>query len=407
MGNELEVIDEGTGEVISGSIVEVGGLSPVARAEIDMQVATARRYPRSPARIQKSLVEMVTLDEEAAEECVYALPRGDKPITGPSIRFAEALKQAWGNCRAASRITEVNRDEKYVEAEGVFLDLETNTATRFTHRRRISGKSGRVFSDDMILVTGNAACSVAMRESILKGIPKPVWRKAYDAVQKVVAGDVITLAENRQKAITAFAHYGVKPEQVFAVLGINGEDDIKLDHIVTMRGMFAAIKNGEQTVEDIFAKQEKQVDENYNPLLRGSATGSSSNQGDRHEVIEKNRSEPTQHESTVISQSETPAHAGTTASVNEGSGPETGKGGANPPTDIKKILTDYSTALLRATQNEKSLQTFDKQFWTKRSETEQSAAKTKAQVIYAIHVKRVEGAIDAETCKREVATIIG
>lgn len=252
---------------------EITGLTPSSsrgvRAQFEMQHDIARRYPRSPQRVRSSLLELVTIDEQSAQESIYALPRAGKPVTGPSIRFAESVKQAWGNCTASAEVVDTNREEKYVEAEGVFHDMQTNTITKFRHRRRISGRNGRLFSDDMILVTSNAACSIAMREAILKGVPKPVWRAAHEEVMKIIAGDVKTLNENREKAIKAFAVYGVKPEQIFGALGVSGELDITQEHIVIMRGMFAAIKNGEETVESIFAKPEPSpANPNSNPLVK-------------------------------------------------------------------------------------------------------------------------------------------
>lgn len=195
---------------------------------------------------------MATLDEESAEECIYALPRGGKPIRGPSIRFAEILKQSYGNCRAAARVVHVDKAEGYIEAEGVFHDLESNSASTARVRRRITDKTGRIFKDDMIMVTGNAACSIAMRNAILAGVPKPLWRKAYEMVQATITGDITTLSENREKAFKALAAFGVKPEQVFQSLGIEGEEDITVDHIATLRGMYSALKNGEATVEEMF-----------------------------------------------------------------------------------------------------------------------------------------------------------
>ncbi|WP_439634995.1 hypothetical protein [Oceanicaulis sp.] len=225
------------------------------RAEIDQQITTARAYPRSLSRVKQAIMNMATLDEESAAECMYALPRGGKPIKGPSVRFAEILKQAYGNCRAAARVVHVDREEKYVEAEGVFHDLETNSATTTRVRRRISDKNGRLFSEDMIVVTGNAACAIAKRNAILDGIPRPLWRRAYETVEYAIAGDITTLAENREKAIKALATYGATPEQVCAALGHEGPDDVTLDDIITLRGMYSALKNGEATPEEVFNGQ--------------------------------------------------------------------------------------------------------------------------------------------------------
>ena len=224
----------------------------LARAEIDGQIATAKQYPRSIQRVTSNILSLATLDVQAAEECMYALPRGGKPVVGPSIRLAEIVAGQWGNCRVGARVVDVNRDEKYVEAEGVFHDLETNTASKATVRRRIVDSRGKLYNDDMIIVTGNAACSIARRNAILAGVPKAVWRKAYEAAEGAVKGDIKTLAERRAGMFKAFAAFGVKPEQIFALMEVAGEDEITLDHIPTLTGMYQSLKNGEATVEQMF-----------------------------------------------------------------------------------------------------------------------------------------------------------
>lgn len=232
----------------------------LARAEVDQQIATARALPRSIQRAVSQIMTLATLDEESAEECVYALPRGGKPIKGPSVRLAEIIASQWGNCRVGARVVHVDRIEKYVEAEGVFHDLETNTATTARVRRRISDKKGFLLTEDMIVVTGNAACSIAKRNAILGAVPKAVWRKAYSAVESVIAGDVKTLGERRDKAMKAFAAFGVKPEQVFEAIDVAGVDDITLDHMTTLLGMHSALKSGESNVEEMFPRKAALVD---------------------------------------------------------------------------------------------------------------------------------------------------
>lgn len=257
------------GEVIDGFGPGSSVAVQLQKAEIDQLITTARSFPRSMKRVQSAIMTMATLDEESAEECMYALPRGGKPIKGPSIRFAEILKQSFGNCRAGARVVDVDRVEMFVEAEGVFHDLETNASTTARVRRRISDKNGRLFKDDMIIVTGNAACSIAMRNAILAGVPKPLWRKAYDSVQATITGDITTLSENREKALKALAAFGVKPEQIFASLGREGMEDVTVDDIATLRGMYSALKNGEATVEEMFfgtVKAASQHDKVVDPL---------------------------------------------------------------------------------------------------------------------------------------------
>jgi hypothetical protein len=167
-GTDLEVhaLPDGFGEGHQSLAVAM------QKAEIDQQISTAKAYPRVISRIVGNILSLATLDEETAKECIYALPRANKAIKGPSIRLAEIIASQWGNCRQAARVVHVDRFEKYVEAEGVFHDLESNSATTQRVRRRISDKNNKLLTEDMIIVTGNAACSIAKRNAILGGRPE-------------------------------------------------------------------------------------------------------------------------------------------------------------------------------------------------------------------------------------------
>lgn len=252
MPNEIEKVDPQTGEIMT----EMESSQPLAvllqQAELNQAVTTAKAFPRRVPDVVRKIMELATIDEESAKESVYALPRGGKPIKGASIRFAEIVASMWGNCHTASRVVAVDKFDKVVIAEGVFLDLETGMKRTAQIRRRIVDKYGKLYNDDMIVVTGNAAASIAMREAILKGIPRAVWRQAYEHCERVLAGDVKTLNERREKAIGLFAAWGVKPEQVFAALDVKSIDDVGLDQISTLQAMREAIKSGAQTVEDYF-----------------------------------------------------------------------------------------------------------------------------------------------------------
>lgn len=242
----------------------------LARAEVDQQIHTARALPRNVRRAVDNILSLATLDDQSAEECVYALPRGGKPIKGPSVRLAEIISSQWGNCRVGARVVHVDRIEKYVEAEGVFHDLETNAATTARVRRRISDSKGRLYNDDMIVVTGNAACSIAKRNAILGAVPKAVWRKAYEAVESVIAGDAKTLVERRDKAMKAFAAFGLTPERVCTAIGVDGIDDIKLEHLPLLIGAHSALKSGEGTVDELFPAAGANAEQEESPkTLKG------------------------------------------------------------------------------------------------------------------------------------------
>lgn len=230
-----------------------GTVALLNRSEIDMQIATAHKYPRSIVEFRKEVLMMVTLNEKVAQECMYSLPRDGKNIEGPSARFAEVVASAWGNSRAGARVVSDAGD--FVTAQGVFHDLQRNVAITYEVQRRITNKSGQRFKADMIGVTANAACSIALRNAILKGVPKAFWSDMYDAARETAIGNVQTLSSRRQRALQVLQKMGVQPDTVFAFLQVKGVEDVTLDHLATLFGITTALKEGDTTPEQAFSLQ--------------------------------------------------------------------------------------------------------------------------------------------------------
>jgi hypothetical protein len=214
------------------------------------RVATACAYPRSVKQFVKNCMEMATLTEQVAEECFYALPRDGKTVEGPSARLAEIVASSWGNCRAGARV--VDEGAEFITAQGVFHDLERNVSITMEVRRRITGKGGRRYSADMIGVTGNAACAIALRNAVFRGVPKALWSSVYEAARSTAIGDAQTLADKRTKMFAHFLKLGATREAILAVIGVPGEEDIGLDQLATLKGIATAIKEGDTTVEQAF-----------------------------------------------------------------------------------------------------------------------------------------------------------
>ena len=227
-------------------------VSLLNKSEIDQQIATAHRFPRNISKFRREALQMVTLNESVAEQCIYALPRDGKTIEGPSARFAEVVASAWGNCRAGARVVD-DRGE-FVVAQGVFHDLERNVAITYEVQRRVVDRQGKRFKADMIGVTANAACSIALRNAVLKGVPKAFWDDMYVEARKVVMGDVKTLANRRADAVAAFQKFGITAEQICAKLGVAGVADVGLEHLVVLKGLLTAIRDGDTTPEDAFGQ---------------------------------------------------------------------------------------------------------------------------------------------------------
>jgi len=234
---------------------DMGLVSTISKAELDQAITTARAYPRSLKRFVTECMDMATLNEQIASECIYALPREGKIIEGPSARLAEIVASAWGNCRAGARIVEEGRE--FVTAQGVFMDLERNVSITYEVRRRITGRDGRRFKADMIGVTANAACSIALRNAVFKGVPKAFWSSIYDAARKVIAGDSKTIANRRAEALAYLQKVGATEKMVLERLGVAGIEDIGQDELVLLRGLATAIKEGDTTVEEAFAPQDQ------------------------------------------------------------------------------------------------------------------------------------------------------
>jgi hypothetical protein len=229
---------------ISPSLHEAGG------ATVDVQVSTARRYPRSVTQFVQSATEMATLTPEIAASCVYAIPRDGKTIEGPSARLAEIVASAWGNLRIQAGAT--SDDGRFITARGEAWDVQNNVAVGFEVKRRVTNRKGETFGDDMIVVTGNAAASIALRNAVFKCVPSPFWRPIYLRCRQVIAGDARTFSSRRDDMLKAFAVVGVTELRLCAAIGLKGKADITLEHMATLAGILNALKEGETSVEEAF-----------------------------------------------------------------------------------------------------------------------------------------------------------
>lgn len=230
--------------------MQPSALEAIERANIDIQISTARRFPRSLAVVKTRMMNLATLDEETAASCFYKLARQGKSIDGPSIRLAEIAASSYGNLRFGARV--IASDSKQITAQGFCHDLETNVLSTIEIRRRITDKNGRTYSDDMIVTTGNAACAIAARNAIFKVVPFAFVKPIYLAARKAAVGDITTLEDRRSKMLKAFAALGINEKRVCATLEKQGVAEIGLDELETLIGLHNAIRDGDQTVEEAF-----------------------------------------------------------------------------------------------------------------------------------------------------------
>lgn len=233
--------------------VQIVQVDAVERANVDSQVATAKRYPRDIRRSIDNSVVMATMNQETAQSCSYALPRGGKPITGPSVHLAKIIVSNWGNMRTEAKVVQIT--DKQVISRGTCWDLETNVASVFEVRRSIIGKNGQRFSDDMITVTGNAANSIAYRNAVFAVIPKAITDRVYYAAQKFITGDLSDsdkLLKVRTGILNNFKNnYGITEEEVVKMCGKQTVNQIGADEISMLMGTIQALKDGDTTVDEL------------------------------------------------------------------------------------------------------------------------------------------------------------
>lgn len=231
------------------------------KATIDMQISTAKAYPRNVKRSMENAVAIVTIDQDTAKTCTYSVPRGGRAITGPSVHLAKILAQVWGNLRIEAKV--VNIEAKTVTSEAVCFDLENNIAIKTQVKRSIMGRHGR-FNDDMITVTGNAANSIALRNAVLSVIPRGVVDNVYNAAMEKITGDVSNknlLTAKRKQVFDALKDsYSVSDKEILAAVGKAALSHITADDIVVLIGIGQAIKDGDTTVDESFKPEKKKAE---------------------------------------------------------------------------------------------------------------------------------------------------
>lgn len=231
-------------------------LQAINKSEIDIQVSTAKQYPRNIPDVLNKISTYATMDTETAADCFYVLRRsgsgGSATVEGLSVRMAEIIAGAWGNLRVQTRI--VGNDGRTITAQGICHDLETNVAVSVEVKRRITDKYGKTYSEDMQVVTGNAASAIAFRNAVLKVVPKAVTKRVIEGVKQVALGQSLDLETSRQKMLEYFGKLGVTKDMILDYLNLKKVEEIDKEAVFELRATANAIKEGTTTVQETFIK---------------------------------------------------------------------------------------------------------------------------------------------------------
>ena len=246
-------------ETVGVEVVNATALEHIEHATIDVQIATAHQYPRSMTMFKKRAMEMVTLDEETAQSCIYRRPVGKKGTEteyaeGKSIRMAEIIGACYGNLRVGSILIE--QTERYVKARGMAHDLESNFAASSEVVESTVTRNGQPYSERMRMVVAKATLSKARRDATFQVVPGALCKTIEEAARTTAIGTVATLGKRRSVLLDWINKTGIDAERVWKAIGISGADDVGLKELETLTGIRTAIKDGDVTMDDAFPQQD-------------------------------------------------------------------------------------------------------------------------------------------------------
>lgn len=242
---------------MNDNTIDQGTLRQVIAAETDLQISTAKMYPRNVQHALQAMHDYLDMSDELAGACNYTLKRKNRSneivlIEGPSIRFMEMLSQCWGNCRVGAR--PMAEERNFVTAQGVFHDLERNVQITREVRRPIVSRKGKRYGQDMISVTTQAACSIAYRNAVAAGIPQPLWDPLYQKARKLSVGSG-DFGDRRDRMLKFFSEeFAIDEAGALKILGLAELGHIRPAHLPTMRGIVQSLRDGQTSVDELLGQ---------------------------------------------------------------------------------------------------------------------------------------------------------
>jgi hypothetical protein len=223
-----------------------------AIAEVQAAMMLARANPRDERRALDRIL-MACARPSLAERAVYEYARGGTDISGPSIRLAEAIAQAWGNLQYGVR--ELSRDHENATVQAYAWDLETGTRREVTFQVPLirSTKKGSYRLEDPRDIYETVANQGArrVRACILALIPGDIVDAAVEQCELTMKAKADVSPEAVARMVEAFGELGVTREQI--ELRIQRRiDSITPAQIVQLKKIYASLRDGMSNVSDWF-----------------------------------------------------------------------------------------------------------------------------------------------------------
>lgn len=222
--------------------------------EVHAAVFMAKRFPRDEnqalARIAQSCQRW-----GLAEKAIYTYPKSGQNVTGPSIRLAEAIAQAWGNLQCG--VVELSQEAGESTCMSYCWDIETNFRDTkvFTVSHAIQTKKGAKVLTDPREIYEHVANQGARRKRacILAVIPKDVVDYALGACENTLkTGYREPLIDRLRNMVNLFQKtFSVPLECIEKYMGYKLDSFTEMDGM-TLAGIYNALKDGTAKREDYF-----------------------------------------------------------------------------------------------------------------------------------------------------------
>lgn len=236
-----------------------------ATQEVQASMVIAKRFPRDEVEAYTKIMKSCERPS-LAKEALYAYPRGGQMITGPSIRLAEAMAQAWGNLDFGIR--ELSQRDGVSEVEAYCWDLETNTRQTKTFNvkhERYTKKGTHALDDprDIYEHTANQGAR-RLRACILGIIPGDITEAAVQKCEATMQkGDGKPLKDRVRDMVTAFQEFGVTKAMIEARLG-HKLDATMATELVALGKIYKSLKDNMSARDqwfDLQVEEKKVVDD--------------------------------------------------------------------------------------------------------------------------------------------------
>ncbi len=221
-------------------------------AEVQAAMMIARMNPRNQIDAMDRILNACTRPS-LADAAVYTYSKGGSDVSGPSIRLAEAMAQAWGNISFGIRELEQSNGESSVQA--YCWDIETNTKREITFQVphvRFTKKGSYKLEDprDIYELVANQGAR-RLRACILAILPGDVTEAAVTQCETTMKAKADTSPEAMQKMVVAFEPFGVSKEQIEKRIQ-RRIDAIQPAQVVSLKKIYASLRDGMSATADWF-----------------------------------------------------------------------------------------------------------------------------------------------------------